>query len=56
METILLLRKIYLEGFRNLGNYMIKHAFKAFAWFVLIMFIVVVYAFAYRIFSGFAFV
>ena len=55
MRTVLLLREIYREGFRNLGHYLVKHYFKLFAWFSFIMFTVVLYAFVYRIFTGFPF-
>lgn len=55
MKTILLFKEIYFEGFRNISNYMVKHYFKAFAWFTLVMFIIVLYAFIFRLFTGFAF-
>ncbi|MGB3151000.1 MAG: DUF6747 family protein [Maribacter sp.] len=55
MKTILLLKEVYLEGFRNLGNYLVKNYFKAFALFTSIMFAIVLYAFFYRIFTGFVF-
>ncbi len=55
MKTTLLIKEIYLEGFRNLGHLIIKNYFKAFAWFSFIMFFVVLYAFVYRLSTGFAF-
>ena len=55
MKTILLMKEVYLEGFRNLGNYLIRNYFKAFAWFSFTMFIVVLYAFVFRVYTGFAF-
>ena len=55
MKTILLMKEIYLEAFKTLENFFVRRFFKAFAWFSLIMFLVVVYAFVYRIFTGFAF-
>lgn len=55
MRTVLLLREIYKEGFRNLGHYLVKHTVKIFAWFSFLMFTVVLYAFIYRIFTGFPF-
>ncbi len=54
MKTILLLKEIYAEGFRNLGSYIIKHYFKAFTWFTLGMFAIVLYAFLFRLVTGFA--
>lgn len=55
MKTVLLLKEIYTEGFRDLGNYLAKRYFKFFAWFSFVMFIVVLYAFIYRIATGFPF-
>ncbi|EAR02299.1 DUF6747 family protein [Maribacter sp. HTCC2170] len=55
MKTILLLKEIYLEGFRNIQNYVVKHYFRAFAWFTLAMFVIVLYAFLFRLSTGFAF-
>ena len=55
MKTILLLKEIYREGFRNLGHFLVKKYFKFFAWFSFCMFFVVLYAFAYRLFTGFPF-
>ena len=55
MKTISIIRNIYDEGFRNLGNLMVKHYFKAFAWFSFAMFLIVLYAFIYRVSTGFVF-
>ena len=55
MKTVLLINEIYREGFRDLGHYMIRNTLKAFAWFSFLMFLVVVYAFLFRAFTGFAF-
>ena len=55
MKTILLLREIYAEGFRNLGSFLVRNYFKAFAWFSFFMLIVVLYAFIFRLVTGFAF-
>ncbi len=55
MKTLLLVKNIYLEGFKNLGNFFVKNYFKAFAWFSFIMFAMVLYAFIYRVFTGFVF-
>ncbi len=55
MKTILLIKEVYLEGFQDLGNYIAKHYFKAFAWFTLTMFAIVLYAFIFRLSTGFAF-
>ncbi len=55
MKTILLLKQIYLEGFRNLGNFLVRKYFKVFAWFSFIMIVVAAYALVFRIATGFAF-
>ncbi len=55
MNTLLLIKEIYLNGFRNLGSYLVKRYFKIFAWFSFVMFAVVLYAFVYRVYTGFPF-
>ena len=55
MKTSLLIKEIYLEAFRNLGNHIVKSYFKAFTWFCFASFAIVLYAFVYRLATGFAF-
>lgn len=55
MNTLVLLKDIYMEAFRNLGHYLTRNFFRAFAWFSFIMFLVVLYAFLFRVFTGFPF-
>ncbi|WP_431126966.1 DUF6747 family protein [Flagellimonas flava] len=55
MKKLLLIKEIYLDGFRNLGHILLEKYFKAFSWFCFIMFFIVLYAFVYRIATGFAF-
>lgn len=55
MKTILIVKEIYAEGFKNLGNFITARYFKFFTWFSFIMFAIVLYAFIYRISTGFAF-
>jgi len=55
MNTLLLLKEIYINAFRNLGNFLVKRYFKFFAWFSFAMFMVVLYAFVYRVYTGFPF-
>ncbi|WP_411030122.1 DUF6747 family protein [Spongiimicrobium sp. 3-5] len=55
MKTILLIKEIYFEGFKNLGNVIVRKYFKFFTWFSFIMFLVVLYAFIFRVSTGFAF-
>ncbi len=55
MKYILLVREIYLEAFKQLGHAIVKYYFKAFFWFCFSIFIIVLYAFLYRVATGFAF-
>lgn len=55
MKTVLLIGKIYTDGFKNIGNLIVQNYFKAFAWFSFIMFAIVLYSFTYRVVTGFAF-
>ncbi len=55
MKTILLFKQIYSEAFKNIGHYLIRNYFRVFAWFSFAMLIVVLYAFAFRVYTGFAF-
>ena len=55
MNTLHTIKEIYTEGFNNLGNLIVKNYLKAFAWFGFSMYGVVLYAFAFRVSTGFAF-
>ncbi len=55
MKTILLVKEIYIEGFKNLGSFIVRNYFRAFAWFSFAMFLVVLYAFIFRVYTGFPF-
>ncbi len=55
MNYILLIKGIYLEAFKNLGSYFIKNFFKVFTWFCLACLVIVLYAFIFRVATGFAF-
>ncbi len=55
MKTLLLVKEIYADGFKNLGSIITQNYFKIFAWFSFAMFVVVVYAFVFRVVTGFAF-
>ncbi len=55
MDTLLLLKEIYLESFKNISNYLIRNSFKVFAWFAFAMLFVVMYAFVFRVYTGFPF-
>ncbi|EAR17109.1 DUF6747 family protein [Robiginitalea biformata] len=55
MKTILLLREIYFEGFKGIGHFLVRNYFKVFAWISFTLFFIVLYAFIYRIVTGFVF-
>ena len=55
MQKLLLFKEIYLEAFKNLGNLLLTKYFKFFFWFCFAMLLVVMYAFSYRIATGFVF-
>ena len=55
MKTTLLIKEIYMEAFRDLGHYLIKNSLKIFAWFSFALFFVTLYAFIFRLSTGFAF-
>lgn len=55
MKTAVMIKEIYAEAFRNLGHYMVKHAFKVFAWFIFVLFFIALYALIFRMSTGFAF-
>ena len=55
MKTALLIKEIYLDAFRDLGHYLTRNFFRIFAWFSFAMFLVVLYAFVFRVVTGFAF-
>ena len=55
MNYLLLFKEIYQEAFKNLGHAIVKNYFKIFTWFCFISFIIVLYAFLFRVATGFAF-
>jgi hypothetical protein len=55
MEKILLVKEIYIEAFRNWTSLMLKRYFKAFSWFCFGLWLITMYAFVFRVSTGFAF-
>lgn len=55
LKTVLLLKDIYREAFMNLGHFITRNFFKLFAWFSFVLLLVVLYAFLFRVATGFAF-
>lgn len=44
-----------MQAFKNLGSLIVRNYFRAFAWFSFAMFLVVLYAFVFRVYTGYAF-
>ena len=55
MKKILLIKEIYLEAFRNIGNLILRKYFEFFAWFSFVLFLIALYAFIFRLSTGFPF-
>ena len=55
MTTLLLVRELYVQAFKNLGHYLVVTYFKALSWLCFLTMGIIVYAFMYRLFTGFAF-
>jgi uncharacterized protein DUF6747 len=55
MSKLLLFKEIYFEAFRNIGNILLKKSFKIFTWFCFALLAIVIYAFVFRLSTGFAF-
>ncbi|WP_445381176.1 DUF6747 family protein [Robiginitalea sp. IMCC43444] len=53
MKTVLLFKELYLEAFRDFGNFVVRNYLKAFTWFSFALFFIVLYAFVFRLFTGF---
>ena len=55
MNTLLQLREIYLNAFRQFSNYLVRNLLKILTWFAFAMFLIVLYAFIFRLQTGFPF-
>ncbi|MGK2861627.1 MAG: DUF6747 family protein [Chitinophagaceae bacterium] len=55
MNTILLVKDIYLEGFRYLGAFIVRNFFKGYAWFCFALMAIAFYALIFRMSTGYAF-
>lgn len=55
MKNVLLIKEIYIEAFKNLGHALVTSYFKAFSWFCIASYIIMLYAFVFRVSTGFAF-
>ncbi|MUH35141.1 hypothetical protein D9O36_04750 [Zobellia amurskyensis] len=55
MRKLLLFKEIYAEAFRDWTFRMLTKYFKAYSWFCFALLILVIYAFIYRVSTGFVF-
>ncbi|NJB72655.1 hypothetical protein GGR42_003146 [Saonia flava] len=55
MKKLLLIRELYIEAFKNFGNIIIRNSFKIYSWMCIALIFVVLYAFIFRISTGFIF-
>lgn len=55
MNSLLLIKEIYLEGFKNLGHFIVKNFLKGYTWACFILAALAIYALIYRLSTGFAF-
>ena len=55
MRKLLLVREIYVEAFKDWTFRLLNKYFKAYSWFCFALLAVVIYAFIYRVSTGFAF-
>ncbi|EIJ38898.1 DUF6747 family protein [Galbibacter orientalis] len=53
MTTLLLLKELYVSSFSELKNGYVATFLKVFSWFCFAILLVVIYAFFYRLFTGF---
>ncbi len=55
MRKLLLVREIYVEAFRDWTYKLLNKYFRFFSWFCFFLLAVVIYAFAFRLSTGFTF-
>lgn len=55
MKTLLLLRELYLDAFQAISSFVIRNAYRVLFWFCFVCYLIVLYAFVYRIATGFPF-
>jgi len=55
MDKLLLVKEIYVEAFKNWTFRILQKYFKVYSWFCFALLCIVLYAFAYRVATGFSF-
>lgn len=55
MKKVLLIKEIYTDAFKNISNFILRKYFEFFAWFSFALFLIALYAFIFRLSTGFSF-
>ena len=55
MNTLLLIRTLYQDAFHSIRSFLVRHVYKLLFWFCFGCYLIVLYAFIYRVATGFAF-
>jgi len=55
MEKIILVKEIYLEAFKDWKSYVLENYFKIFSWICFALIALAIYAFVFRVSTGFSF-
>ncbi len=55
MKNVLLVKEIYSEAFKNLGSQFTKSYLKSLSWLFAASYLIVLFAFIFRVSTGFAF-
>ncbi len=55
MQKLLLIKEIYVEAFKDWTYRLLHKYFKVFSWFCFFLLAVVIYAFVFRVSTGFTF-
>ncbi|GGD54833.1 DUF6747 family protein [Muriicola marianensis] len=55
MKSVMLMKELYLEAFKNIGSQFAKSYLKVLSWLFMASYIIVVFAFIFRASTGFAF-
>lgn len=55
MKNVMLIRNLYSEAFQNISNYVAKSYLKTLSWLFIASYAIVLFAFIFRVSTGFAF-
>lgn len=55
MKNVLLIKELYSDAFRNIGSQFTKSYLKSLSWLFVASYLIVLFAFIFRVSTGFAF-